>query len=77
MWILASGVGAFEHDLDAPVLHAALRSIEHEQRYRAMREVLMLADIVDAAEARYPPLLDHEREAAALGYPALASERRW
>ena len=54
------------------ILRAALRSVVHEERYRAIREGLMLADIVDVPEARYRALLDYEREAAALGYPALA-----
>jgi len=54
------------------ILRAALRIVVHEQRYRAVREGLMLADIVDVPEARYRALLDYEREAAALGYPALA-----
>jgi ABC-type phosphate/phosphonate transport system substrate-binding protein len=54
------------------ILRAALRSVAHEERYRVIREGLMLADIVDVPEARYRALLDYEREAAALGYPALA-----
>ncbi len=54
------------------ILRAALRIVVHEQRYRAVREGLMLADIVDVPEARYRALLDYEREAGALGYPALA-----
>ena len=54
------------------ILRAALRSVVHEERYRAVRGGLMLADIVDVPEARYRALLDYEREAAARGYPALA-----
>ena len=54
------------------ILHAALRRLVHEQRYRLVREGLMLADIVDVPVTRYRALLDYEREAAALGYPALA-----
>jgi hypothetical protein len=33
---------------------------------------LLLADIVDVPDAPYRGLLDYEREAAELGYPALA-----
>jgi ABC-type phosphate/phosphonate transport system substrate-binding protein len=54
------------------ILLAALRSLVHEERCRAICEGLMLADIVDVPEARYRALLDYEHEAAALGYPALA-----
>ena len=54
------------------ILRAALRRLVHEERYRVVREGLMLADIVDVPEARYRALLDYEREAAALGYPAVA-----
>jgi ABC-type phosphate/phosphonate transport system substrate-binding protein len=54
------------------ILRAALRRLVHEERYRVVREGLMLADIVDVPEARYRALLDYEREAAALGYPAMA-----
>jgi ABC-type phosphate/phosphonate transport system substrate-binding protein len=53
------------------ILRTALHSVVHEERYRVVREGLMLADIVDVPEARYRALLDYEREAAARGYPAL------
>jgi ABC-type phosphate/phosphonate transport system substrate-binding protein len=54
------------------ILRAALHRVVQEERYRVVREGLMLADIVDVPEARYRALLDYEREAAARGYPALA-----
>ena len=41
------------------ILRTALHSIVHEERYRAVREGLMLADIVDVPEARYRALLDY------------------
>ena len=60
--------------MSAPVaiLRAGLRNVVHEERYRAVREGMMLADIVDVPEARYRALLDYEWEVAARGYPALA-----
>lgn len=54
------------------LLRAALRTLAHEPRYAAIRQELMLADIVDVPDAAYRGLLDYEREAAELGYPALA-----
>lgn len=54
------------------MLRTALRAIAHEPRYKAVRRGLRLADIVDVPDAAYRGLLDYEREAAALGYPALA-----
>jgi ABC-type phosphate/phosphonate transport system substrate-binding protein len=54
------------------LLRAALRSLAREPRYAAVREGLMLADIVDVPDAEYHRLLDYEREAVELGYPALA-----
>jgi ABC-type phosphate/phosphonate transport system substrate-binding protein len=53
------------------ILHAAMRRIVAEERYRPVREGLMLADIVDVSDTSYRALLDYEREAAALGYPSL------
>lgn len=53
-------------------LRAALRAVAHEPRHAGMRQGLMLADIVDVPDAAYRGLLDYEREAAELGYPALA-----
>jgi ABC-type phosphate/phosphonate transport system substrate-binding protein len=53
------------------ILRAAMRRIVAEERYRPVREGLMLADIVDVPDTSYRALLDYEREAAALGYPSL------
>src|SRR5262249_30659169 len=54
------------------VLREALRRIAREPRFAAVRAALLIKDIVDVPEARYRALLDYEREAIALGYPALA-----
>ncbi|MGA8383646.1 MAG: PhnD/SsuA/transferrin family substrate-binding protein [Stellaceae bacterium] len=54
------------------LLRAALLTLVHEPRYAAVRQGLMLADIVAVSDASYRGLLDYEREAAQLGYPALA-----
>jgi ABC-type phosphate/phosphonate transport system substrate-binding protein len=54
------------------ILRAALRALAHEPRYAAVREGLLLSDIVDVPDTAYSGLLDYEREAAALGYPVLA-----
>jgi ABC-type phosphate/phosphonate transport system substrate-binding protein len=54
------------------VLRTALRTLAREPRYRDVMAGLLLADIVDVPDAPYQGLLDYEREAAALGYPALA-----
>jgi ABC-type phosphate/phosphonate transport system substrate-binding protein len=54
------------------MLRAALRAVAREPCYAAERQGLMLADIVDVPDAAYHGLLDYEREAAGLGYPALA-----
>jgi ABC-type phosphate/phosphonate transport system substrate-binding protein len=53
------------------ILRAALRTIAREPRYEAVRRGLLLTDIVDVPDSAYRGLLDYEREAAALGYPAL------
>ena len=54
------------------VLRAALRTLMREVRYAEVRRGLMLTDIVDLPDAAYSDLLDYEREAAELGYPAIA-----
>jgi ABC-type phosphate/phosphonate transport system substrate-binding protein len=54
------------------MLRTALRTLIREPRYEAARRGLLLRDIVDLPDAAYRGLLDYEREAAALGYPALA-----
>jgi ABC-type phosphate/phosphonate transport system substrate-binding protein len=53
------------------ILRTALRTIAREPRYEAVRGGLVLTDIVDVPDSAYRALLDYEREAAALGYPAL------
>jgi ABC-type phosphate/phosphonate transport system substrate-binding protein len=52
------------------ILRAALQTLAREARY--VRDGLMLADIVDVPDTEYRGLLDYEREASELGYPALA-----
>lgn len=54
------------------ILRAALRTVMHEARYAAARGGLMLTGIVDMPDTAYRGLLDYEREAAELGYPAIA-----
>ena len=54
------------------ILRAALHALARESRYRDVMAGLLLADVVDVPDAPYRGLLDYEREAAELGYPALA-----
>lgn len=54
------------------VLRAALAELGKSPRYAAVRDALLIADIVDVPDAAYRGLIDYEREAAALGYPVLA-----
>ncbi len=54
------------------LLRDTLRRIAREPRYAAVRADLLIKDIVDVPDARYRALLDYERDAAKLGYPALA-----
>jgi ABC-type phosphate/phosphonate transport system substrate-binding protein len=54
------------------ILRKALRVLAHEARYEAVRNGLRLTDIVDVPDTTYRGLLDYEREAGDLGYPALA-----
>ena len=56
----------------AEVLRAALRELAHNPRYAKARRGLLVTDIVDVPAAAYRGLLDYQREAAELGYPALA-----
>ena len=53
-------------------LRAALRTLGNEPRYAAARAGLKIASIADVPDAAYEGLLDYEREAAALSYPAIA-----
>jgi ABC-type phosphate/phosphonate transport system substrate-binding protein len=54
------------------ILRTALRALVHDSRYQAASRGLLLTDIVDLPDAAYRGLLDYEREAGELGYPALA-----
>jgi len=54
------------------LLRDSLRRIAREPRFAAVRAGLLIKDIVEVPDARYRALLDYEREAIALGYPALA-----
>jgi ABC-type phosphate/phosphonate transport system substrate-binding protein len=54
------------------VLRAALRELAHNPCYAKARRGLLVTDIIDVPAAAYRGLLDYEREAAELGYPALA-----
>ncbi len=54
------------------ILRAALRKLAHDPRYATARCGLLVTDIIDVPAAAYRGLLDYEREAAELGYPALA-----
>jgi ABC-type phosphate/phosphonate transport system substrate-binding protein len=53
------------------ILRTALRILVHDARYKTVRDGLLLADIVDLPDTAYRGLLDYEREAGDLGYPAL------
>jgi ABC-type phosphate/phosphonate transport system substrate-binding protein len=54
------------------ILRTALRAVATEPRYVAVRAGLIITGIADVPDAAYRGLLDYEREAAELGYPALA-----
>jgi ABC-type phosphate/phosphonate transport system substrate-binding protein len=54
------------------VLRAALRELAHNPCCAKARRGLLVTDIIDVPAAAYRGLLDYEREAAELGYPALA-----
>ena len=54
------------------ILRTALRTLMHDPRYEAVRSGLLLTDIVDLPDAAYRGLLDYEREAGELDYPAIA-----
>jgi ABC-type phosphate/phosphonate transport system substrate-binding protein len=54
------------------ILRTALRTLVHDSRYEAVRDGLLLTDIIDLPDAAYRGLLDYEREAGELGYPAIA-----
>jgi ABC-type phosphate/phosphonate transport system substrate-binding protein len=54
------------------ILRRALRRLAAEERWQQVRDDLLLADIVEVPDAAYRGLLDYERQAVALGYPALA-----
>ena len=54
------------------VLREALRELAHNPCYAKARRGLLMTDIVDVPATAYRGLLDYEREAAQLGYPALA-----
>ena len=54
------------------VLRTALRELAHNPGYVKARRGLLMTDIVDVPASAYRGLLDYEREAAQLGYPALA-----
>jgi ABC-type phosphate/phosphonate transport system substrate-binding protein len=54
------------------ILRTVLRILVHDARYQAVRAGLLLSDIVDLPDTAYRRLLDYEREAGELGYPALA-----
>jgi hypothetical protein len=49
-----------------------LRELAHNPRYAKARHGLLVTDITDVPDTAYRGLLDYEREAAELGYPALA-----
>jgi ABC-type phosphate/phosphonate transport system substrate-binding protein len=53
------------------VLRDALHRLGSEPRYASARAGMLIADIKDVPDAAYRALLDYEREAAELGYPAL------
>jgi ABC-type phosphate/phosphonate transport system substrate-binding protein len=54
------------------ILRSALRILARDARYQAARSALLLTDIVDLPDTAYRALLDYEREAGELGYPAIA-----
>ena len=54
------------------ILRKALNVLARDARYEAVRQGLLLTDIVDLPIVAYRGLLDYEREAGELGYPALA-----
>jgi hypothetical protein len=54
------------------ILRDALIRLERGPHTAAARAGLMITDIVDVPAAAYRRLLEYEREAAELGYPALA-----
>ena len=54
------------------ILRKALNVLVRDARYEAVRQGLLLTDIVDLPIVAYRGLLDYEREAGELGYPALA-----
>jgi ABC-type phosphate/phosphonate transport system substrate-binding protein len=53
-------------------LRAALRRVAREPQFAAARQGLLIKDIVAVPPERYRSLLDYERDAARLGYAALA-----
>jgi ABC-type phosphate/phosphonate transport system substrate-binding protein len=53
------------------ILRASLQTLARDPPYEAVRRGLLITDIVDVPDAAYRGLLDYEREAATLGYPAL------
>jgi ABC-type phosphate/phosphonate transport system substrate-binding protein len=53
------------------LLFLALRAVATSPEWADARAGLMLRDIVSIDAAAYEPLLEYEREAAALGYPVL------
>lgn len=59
-------------DATVDILRTALRAVCTEPRYAAARAGLMITGVEDLPDAAYRGLLDYEREAAELGYPALA-----
>jgi ABC-type phosphate/phosphonate transport system substrate-binding protein len=54
------------------ILRAALHTLVTEPRYASVRAGLMILGIEDVPDAAYRGLLDYEREAGELRYPALA-----
>jgi ABC-type phosphate/phosphonate transport system substrate-binding protein len=54
------------------ILRNGLRRLAREAQFAAVREGLLLRDIVAVRPERYRALLDYERQAAQLGYPELA-----
>jgi ABC-type phosphate/phosphonate transport system substrate-binding protein len=53
------------------ILRTALRVLMHDARYENVRRGLLLTDVVDLPDTAYRGLLDYEREARELGYPAV------
>ena len=54
------------------ILRSALQILAREPRYVAARAGLLITGIEDVPDSAYAGLLDYERGAAELGYPALA-----